>query len=112
MKFTRTRFARKHVQNRPVHVALAIVGAEVVLAASFAVAGMIGLSGHAQAQPNEDEPGWSCVDTATRICGPLSDDYGHAPGCYNDARQWVTPWPCHVVVNPVTGDGDIWEGLK
>lgn len=88
--------------------ALVVIGAEVVLAASFATAGLIGLSGHAQAQPAEDEPGWSCTETALRICGPASDDYGHAPGCYSDTGKLVAPWPCTVVVNP-DGTADVYK---
>ena len=67
-----------------------------------------------QAQPTlqEDDPGWSCVDSGNRVCGPLSDDWGHAPGCYDEGGVLVASWPCHVVVNPATGEGDVYEGTR
>lgn len=55
----------------------------------------------------EDDPGWSCIDSASRVCGPLSDDWGHTPGCYDDTRTLVASWPCSVVVNP-DGSSDIY----
>ena len=50
--------------------ALAILGTEVVLAASFLTSGAIGLR-TASAHPGheEDEPGWSCSVDGNRICG-------------------------------------------
>ncbi|UXE04435.1 hypothetical protein SEA_FUNSIZED_64 [Mycobacterium phage Funsized] len=66
---------------------------------------------HTVAAPAEDDPGWSCVDSGNHICGPLSDDFGHTPGCYDDGGVFVAPWPCHVVVNPQTGEGDVYTGL-
>lgn len=59
-------------------------------------------------QLQEDDPGWSCADNGNRICGPLSDDWGHTPGCYDDAGALVATWPCYVVVDPVTGEGDVY----
>lgn len=56
----------------------------------------------------EDDPGWSCAASGDRVCGPNGDDLGHAPGCYNDREVLVAPWPCHVVVNPSTGEGDVF----
>lgn len=48
---------------------------------------------HAES-PQEDDPGWSCVDAGNRVCGPLSDDWGHTPGCYDDGGVIVALWPC------------------
>lgn len=64
----------------------------------------------AHAQPQEDEPGWSCVDSGNRICGPDSDDAGHTPGCYDDGGVLVAAWPCHVIGDLTTGDTDVFTG--
>lgn len=48
------------------------------------------------AAPLEDEPGWDCR-SGDGVCGPLGDDAGHAPGCYDDAGTLVAPWPCHAI---------------
>jgi len=76
-------------------IALAIIGADIAMAASFALAGIAGLSGHAQATtgPMEDEPGWSCVDDGNRICGPGNAN-GAPVGCYDEGGVLVAPWPC------------------
>ena len=87
-------------------LALAVIGAEVVLAATFAASGLIGLSGHAQAA-TEDSPSWSCVDDGNRICGPGNAN-GVPAGCYDDGGVLVAPWPCHVIVNP-DGSADIYQ---
>jgi len=58
----------------------------------------------------EDDPGWSCVDDGNRICGP-NNPQGALPGCYDEGGVLVAVWPCHVVVNPQTGEGDVYEGL-
>ena len=57
----------------------------------------------------EDDPGWDCRG-GNRVCGPASDDYGHAPGCYNDRGLLVEPWPCHIRVNS-DGSSDVFVGL-
>lgn len=64
----------------------------------------------ADAGPLEDEPGFSCVDDGNRICGPGNTE-GKPAGCYDDGGVLVAPWPCHVVVNPATGEGDVHTGL-
>jgi len=58
----------------------------------------------------EDSPAWSCVDDGNRICGP-GNAQGAPAGCYDDGGVLVAPWPCHVVVNPATGEGDVYLGL-
>lgn len=65
-------------------------------------------AGHAA--PLEDEPGFSCVDDGNRICGPGNSE-GKPAGCYDTGGVLVAPWPCHVVVNPSTGDADVYTGL-
>ncbi|MEH3142512.1 MAG: hypothetical protein PGN37_20535 [Mycobacterium kyogaense] len=45
------------------------------------------------------------------MCGPLGDNWGHAPGCYNEAGALVAVWPCHVVVDPGTGESNVYTGL-
>lgn len=48
---------------------------------------------HANAQPPEDGPSWSCVDDGNRICGP--DNANHVPaGCYDDGGVLWAEWPC------------------
>ena len=64
----------------------AIVVAGVVTAGVYAPEG--------SASPQEDDPGWSCVDDGNRVCGPQSDDWGHTPGCYDDGGVLVALWPC------------------
>lgn len=63
----------------------------------------------AQAAPMEDEPGWSCVDDGNRICGPGNPE-GKPAACYDDGGVIVALWPCHVVVDPATGEGDVYTG--
>ncbi|OBC03354.1 hypothetical protein A5784_14035 [Mycobacterium sp. 852013-50091_SCH5140682] len=70
--------------------------------------------GTAQAEPvaqaiEEDQPGWDCRTMGNRICGP-DNAQGLAAACYNDQAEVVAPWPCHLVVNPATGDADVYEG--
>lgn len=79
----------------------------IVTAAALVVGIATATPAIAAAQPQEDDPGWSCVDTALRVCGPLSDDWGHQPGCYNDSRELVADWPCSVVVN-LDGSSDVY----
>jgi hypothetical protein len=55
----------------------------------------------------EDDPGWSCVTDGNRVCGPDGDDWGHAPGCYDDGGALVASWPCSVVVN-ADGSSDVY----
>jgi hypothetical protein len=47
--------------------------------------------------PNEDEPGWSCVDDGNRICGPGNDE-GKPAACYDEGGVIVALWPCDPVV--------------
>lgn len=61
------------------------------------------------AAPAEDEPGFSCVDDGNRICGPGNAE-GKPAGCYDTGGVLVAPWPCHLVVNPATGEGDVYTG--
>lgn len=76
--------------------------------AAFVTALIAGPPTSAHAQPTEDSPGWSCIETQTRVCGPASDDYGHTPGCYDDGGVLVALWPCYVVVDPTTGEADVY----
>ena len=57
----------------------------------------------------EDDPGWDCTTSSGRVCGPLGDDLGHAPGCYADTGALVAAWPCHVVAN-ADGSSDVYTG--
>ncbi|MBO0676807.1 hypothetical protein JRC04_04960 [Mycolicibacterium sp. S2-37] len=77
--------------------ALALIGAEVVVAASFAVAGLVGLeqaTAYAQPTITEDDPQWDCRTMGALDCGPGNAN-GYAAGCYLDA-ELVAPWPCHI----------------
>lgn len=47
----------------------------------------------AQAEPMEDQPGWSCVDDGNRVCGPENSE-GKPAGCYDDGGVLWAPWPC------------------
>lgn len=58
----------------------------------------------------EDDPAWSCIENGNRICGPGNTN-GVPAGCYNDLGALVSAWPCHVVVDPATGEGDVYTGL-
>lgn len=91
----------------PRRVAIALIGAEIGLAALFGVTGaMGGIHGVAYASgPQEDEPGWSCVDDGNRICGPGNTN-GAPAGCYDDGGVLVAVWPCHVIVN----SADVYTG--
>jgi hypothetical protein len=88
--------------------ALALIGTEVVLAASIAYAGVTGLHGTAVASPQEDDPGFSCVTDGNRICGPGNAN-GVPPGCY-DAGVLVAPWPCswHEGTGALPGPVRVW----
>ena len=88
--------------------ALALLGTEIVLAASFLYSGAAGLRGVATAAPLEDDPGWSCITNGDRRCGPGNSN-GVPPGCYDDAGMLVAPWPCVVIVNP-DGTSDVYVG--
>lgn len=48
---------------------------------------------HAHAQPNEDDPGWSCVEFGNRVCGPDNAE-GKPAGCYDDGGVLFATWPC------------------
>lgn len=59
--------------------------------------------------PAEDDPAFDCVRDGNRVCGP--DNAQRKPaGCYDDGGVLVAPWPCHVVVDPATGESDVYEG--
>ena len=58
----------------------------------------------------EDQPCWDCRSAGDRVCGP-GNDQGLTPGCYDDTGALVAGWPCRVVVDPVTGEGDVYIGL-
>lgn len=59
----------------------------------------------------EDSPAWSCVDDGNRICGPGNPE-GKPAACYDDGGVIVAAWPCHIVVDPATGDADVYTGLS
>lgn len=74
-------------QGNPCNTAVARVHGERV--------GLLSMTTNAHAEsPQEDDPGWSCIDAGNRVCGPLSDDWGHTPGCYDDGGVIVALWPC------------------
>lgn len=56
----------------------------------------------------EDSPEWSCVDDGNRVCGPGNAN-GVTPGCFDDGGVLEAYWPCHVEIDPRTGDTDIFE---
>lgn len=60
-------------------------------------------------QTQEDDPGWDCRTMGDRRCGPTNVQ-GVAAGCYADTGALVAPWPCHVVVDPATGEADVYTG--
>lgn len=60
-------------------------------------------------QVQEDDPGWDCVSMGNRICGPTNVQ-GVTAGCYNDQAALVAAWPCHIVVDPSTGEADVYHG--
>lgn len=64
--------------------AIALIGAELAMAASIGVAGMVGLSGKAQATP-EDSPSWDCRTMGNHVCGPYNPQ-GADPGLYDQGR--------------------------
>lgn len=41
---------------------------------------------------SEDEPGWDCVDSGNRICGP-GNPRGVPAGLYDSGGVLVDPWP-------------------
>ncbi len=47
----------------------------------------------ANAQPLEDDQGWSCVDDGNRVCGPGNSE-GKPAACYYDGGVIVALWPC------------------
>lgn len=96
------------MMNHLTRATIAVVAAELAMAGSIAVSGIIGLHGHAQASPGlqEDDPGWSCVDDGNRVCGP-GNEQGVPAGCYDEGGVLVAVWPCYVVVNP-DGSSDVY----
>jgi hypothetical protein len=61
------------------------------LAASLATA-------HADT-PQEDQPGWSCVDDGNHACGP-NNAQGAPAGCYDEGGVLVASWPCRWATLP------------
>jgi hypothetical protein len=90
----------------------AATGAFIGLAIGMPLGAAISHADPAQPAPviSEDDPGWNCTRDGNRICGPDNAD-GVDPGCYNEIGELVAAWPCHVVVDPKTGEGDVYEGL-
>lgn len=74
---------------------------------SVIMATTLALHGGPAPHVDEDAPGWSCVHDGNRVCGPTNDE-GVPAGCYDDGGALVAPWPCHVVVDPATGEGDVY----
>lgn len=87
--------------------------AGVVFGAALGLPSGAMLVASAQAQPapviQEDDPGWDCRTMGRRDCGPANTQ-GVQAGCYSDTGALVAVWPCHVVVDPVTGEGDVFTG--
>ena len=85
------------------HHAIALVA----VAPAFGASLVLGLA-TAHAEPiQEDSPNWSCVDDGNRICGPNNAE-GQPAGCYDDGGVLVAAWPCYVVIDPQTGDSDVY----
>lgn len=82
------------------------LAAAVVITAGAALAVTVAPAAHADQTIQEDDPGWDCR-TGDHVCGPLSDDAGHQPGCYNDTLKLVADWPCSIVVN-ADGSSDVY----
>ncbi|AER48977.1 hypothetical protein SEA_DONNY_65 [Mycobacterium phage Donny] len=57
---------------------------------------------------SEDDPAWDCRTMGNRVCGPETA----TPGCWDEHGKLVGIWPCHVVVDPETGEGDVYAGLR
>lgn len=72
---------------------LAAAAATLAIPAGILAAELTAAPGAVAGGPNEDDPGWSCVDDGNRICGPGNDN-GVAPGCYDDGGVLEFPWPC------------------
>ena len=62
-----------------------------VITVTVALSGVLTPAAHAD--PQEDEPGWSCVDDGNRVCGPANSN-GVPAGCYDGGGVLVAPWPC------------------
>lgn len=74
--------------------ALALIGTEIVLAASVGISGHLGLRPSvAYADPDEDSSSWDCRTDGNRICGP-GNDTGVAAGCYGRDGVLIAFWPC------------------
>jgi hypothetical protein len=67
-----------------------------IAAAALAVASVVAMAPTAAASPNEDEPGWSCVDDGNKVCGPGNPE-GKPAACYDEGGVIVALWPCHAV---------------
>lgn len=61
-----------------------------IAALGITVTALLGGAAHAQAQPYEDEPGFSCVEDGNRICGP-DNPQGVQAGQYVNGT--LVPWP-------------------
>lgn len=95
--------------------ARAVLMGKAVFGASMAF-GLLTLpapDGHAvpaQAQA-QHQPGFSCVDDGLRVCDPAdAAAQGKPAACYDDGGVIVALWPCHVVIDPRTGDSDVYTG--
>ncbi|HEX2616632.1 MAG TPA: hypothetical protein VHL57_03765 [Flavobacteriales bacterium] len=83
---------------------IALAAAPFVLGTSLALGFMLTPATHAHAATiTEDDSAWNCATMGNRICGPGTP----LPGCFDENRQLVALWPCHVVVNP-DGSSDVW----
>lgn len=83
---------------------------KTIAALTLALAGVgVAFPAAAAARPNEDEPGWSCVDRGNHVCGPGNSE-GKPAACYDDGGVIVALWPCHIVRNP-DGSADVYDGL-
>lgn len=82
--------------QRATRIGVALIGAEIAMAAFFGLAGLTGhISGTAYAavSPQEDDPQWACYRDGNRVCGPDNAN-GAVAGCYDDGGALVALWPC------------------
>ncbi len=94
--------------NRPVRLAMTLIGAQLAVALSFGLSGIIGWHGTAQAEPGQpgvNTPGPSVVRSDA---GNPSRVWVNMPFCeYEDGN--VDGRPC-LWVSPRTGDGYVNDG--
>lgn len=84
--------------------AIGLVAAKAAFGAAMALGIALAPSGHANG-PEEDQPGWSCVDDGNRVCGP-GNAQGAPAGCYDDGGVLEFAWPC----KPWTPDMGVRHG--